>query len=238
MWARGADPNGADYSGASYVVFGAASGFASNLNLSALNGSNGFKLSGVAASDYSGRSVSAAGDVNGDGYADLIVGAFAADPNGAQSGASYVIYGRDFRGEVTNEGTTGDDTLNGTAGNDSLIGGLGHDTLNGAGGIDVMLGGAGNDVFVYDGLDRRIDGGSGTDTLKLANDNQSLNLNALGLAGHAFTDLEILELSGLGGERGTGDGTRRAQSFEHQQHAADHRRRGRFSDLDATGLGV
>ena len=72
--ARGADPNGSN-SGASYVVFGKAGGFAANLNLSTLDGSNGFKLSGVAAGDYSGRSVSAAGDVNGDGFGDLIIGA-------------------------------------------------------------------------------------------------------------------------------------------------------------------
>ena len=63
------------YSGASYVVFGKASGFAANLDLSSLDGSNGFKLSGVAANDCSGCSVASAGDVNGDGFADLIVGA-------------------------------------------------------------------------------------------------------------------------------------------------------------------
>lgn len=40
--ARGADPNGAE-SGASYVVFGKAAGFAANLNLSTLDGSNGFQ---------------------------------------------------------------------------------------------------------------------------------------------------------------------------------------------------
>ena len=37
--------------GASYVVFGKASGFAANLDLSSLDGSNGFKLSGEAAGD-------------------------------------------------------------------------------------------------------------------------------------------------------------------------------------------
>ena len=74
-----ADPNGS-YSGASYVVFGKAGGFAANLNLSTLDGSNGFKLSGVAADDRSGRSVSAAGDVNGDGFDDLIIGALAPIP--------------------------------------------------------------------------------------------------------------------------------------------------------------
>ena len=69
-----ADPNGTS-SGASYVVFGKATGFAANIDLSSLDGTNGFKLSGEAASDYSGRSVASAGDVNGDGFDDLIVGA-------------------------------------------------------------------------------------------------------------------------------------------------------------------
>src|SRR6185436_17012539 len=69
-----ADPNG-DRWGASYVVFGKASGFAANFDLSSLNGANGFKLSGATAFDRSGRSVASAGDVNGDGFADLIVGA-------------------------------------------------------------------------------------------------------------------------------------------------------------------
>jgi hypothetical protein len=77
--------NGHD-SGASYVVFGKASGFGANLNLSTLDGSNGFKLSGVAAGDYSGRSVSGAGDLNGDGFGDLVIGAY--------SGASYVVFGK------------------------------------------------------------------------------------------------------------------------------------------------
>ena len=69
-----ADPNGTD-SGASYVVFGKASGFAANLDLSSLDGSTGFKLSGAAAVRPHGFSVASAGDVNGDGFADLIVGA-------------------------------------------------------------------------------------------------------------------------------------------------------------------
>ena len=81
--ADGADPNGSA-SGASYVVFGQAGGFDANLNLSTLNGSNGFKINGEAAGDGSGISVSAAGDVNGDGVGDLIIGARDADPNGSQ----------------------------------------------------------------------------------------------------------------------------------------------------------
>ena len=71
--ASGASPNG-DVSGTSYVVFGKASGFSAALNLSALNGTNGFKLNGEAFVG-SGNSVSGAGDVNGDGFDDLIIGA-------------------------------------------------------------------------------------------------------------------------------------------------------------------
>ncbi len=91
--ARSADPNG-DQSGASYVVFGKGSGFTSTLNISTLNGTNGFKLSGGAISDFSGFSVSSAGDINGDGFADLIVGAPGASLNGSGSGASYVVFGK------------------------------------------------------------------------------------------------------------------------------------------------
>jgi hypothetical protein len=76
------------------VVFGKAGGFGAKLNLSTLDGSNGFKLQGEAANDFSGISVSGAGDVNGDGFDDLIVGAYGADPNGSYSGASYVIFGQ------------------------------------------------------------------------------------------------------------------------------------------------
>src|SRR6266853_935496 len=85
---------GGGSTGASYVVFGKAGGFTTPLNLSTLNGANGFKINGEAAGDESGISVSAAGDVNGDGFADLLIGAFGASPNGAGSGASYVVLGK------------------------------------------------------------------------------------------------------------------------------------------------
>jgi hypothetical protein len=87
-----ADPNG-DESGSSYVVFGSSSGFASVIGLSSLNGSSGFRLDGVYTYDYSGYSVSAAGDVNGDGIDDLLIGAYAANPNDSNSGSSYVVFG-------------------------------------------------------------------------------------------------------------------------------------------------
>ena len=48
-------------------------------------------INGEAEADYSGNSVSSAGDVNGDGLADLIIGAYMADHNGGSSGSTYVI---------------------------------------------------------------------------------------------------------------------------------------------------
>ncbi len=90
--AHGVDTNG-DNSGASYVVFGSDSGFNASLNLSSLNGSNGFVINGIATGDSSGKSVSGAGDINGDGIDDIIIGAEEVNTNGDYSGASYVVFG-------------------------------------------------------------------------------------------------------------------------------------------------
>ena len=99
--ADGESPN-RDRPGASYVVFGRDTGpFPATFDLSSLDGTNGFRLNGVAAGERSGSRVSAAGDVNGDGLADFLIGAFAAGPNGAFSGASYVVFGRDTRFPAT-----------------------------------------------------------------------------------------------------------------------------------------
>ncbi len=84
--------------GESYVVCGkdtATEGdFASSLDLATLDGSDGFVLNGIDLNDLSGQSVSGAGDINGDGIGDLIIGAYAADPNGVPTaGESYVVFG-------------------------------------------------------------------------------------------------------------------------------------------------
>ncbi|GAB5496953.1 MAG: integrin alpha [Phycisphaerales bacterium] len=90
-----ADPNGQGAAGESYVVYGGAKvGSSGVINLSTLNGENGLVLQGISSGDYSGYSVSAAGDVNGDGIDDVIIGAMRADPRGASNaGASYVVFG-------------------------------------------------------------------------------------------------------------------------------------------------
>ena len=73
-------------------------------------GSNGFSITGINPSDYSGSSVSSAGDVNADGIADLIIGAPGA--NGFR-GASYVVFGSK---QIGSQGTLSLSNLNGTNG--------------------------------------------------------------------------------------------------------------------------
>ncbi|MCC5624934.1 integrin alpha [Nostoc sp. CHAB 5715] len=97
------------------------------LNLSDLNGTNGFIINGIAEGDYSGESVSNAGDINNDGIDDLIIGAYRAFSNGnSYAGQSYVVFGG------TNLGSGGSfnlSDLNGT--NGFLINGIAAGDLSG-----------------------------------------------------------------------------------------------------------
>ena len=95
--ANGASPNGIPRAGQSYVVFGTKHGFLPALELSALDGANGFALNGIAEGDSSGISVSSAGDFNGDRIDDLIIGAPFASPDSEKllAGQSYVVLGTD-----------------------------------------------------------------------------------------------------------------------------------------------
>ncbi len=78
--------------GRSYVLFGTSEPFPEPIMMGALDGNAGFKLDGEIFRDKSGNSISGAGDVNGDGFADLVIGA--ADAlNSTDQGRSYVVYG-------------------------------------------------------------------------------------------------------------------------------------------------
>jgi Ca2+-binding RTX toxin-like protein len=190
-----ADPNGAD-AGESFVIFGRSGGFAPTIDLTALAPDDGFRLRGEAAGDFSGASVSVAGDVNGDGFDDLLIGAYHADPNGTFSGSSYVVFGFDARNAVDFLGGDQNDSLAGTAGDEILVGGLGDDSLDGGAGADALKGAAGDDTLKFDPADRVVDGGSGADTLEFTASGQSLDLTAI--VNTRYTGIEIVDLTGTG----------------------------------------
>jgi len=92
--ARGADPAGRTYAGESYVVFGKSDTATVDLR-KVKKGQGGFVILGADAYDLSGEAVSLAGDVNGDGLADLLVGARDAEAGSVdETGLSYVIFGK------------------------------------------------------------------------------------------------------------------------------------------------
>ena len=179
----GADSGGPDL-GVSYVVFGSATGFPRVFDPTSLNGSNGFKLNGESARDHAG-SVSAAGDVNGDGFADLLIGAEGVDAAGADSGAAYVVLGRAGTFPPTIE--------------------LG--SLDGVGGFRINAVAAGDRLGALDAVSAAGDiNGDGFDDILLG----AANANPLGdqtgasylVFGKAGNFAPILELSRLDGSNG------------------------------------
>jgi hypothetical protein len=100
--------------GEAYVIFGAAGGFGNAdgqgrqvVAVDSIGAGQGLIIRGAAGGDQAGLSVAAAGDMNGDGFDDLLVGAPFADagtpvvPEEANeageawdAGEAYVIYGR------------------------------------------------------------------------------------------------------------------------------------------------
>ncbi|CAC9996278.1 hypothetical protein, partial [uncultured Gammaproteobacteria bacterium] len=213
------------YEGKSYVVFGKNNTNAVDLS-SIAAGTGGFVINGESNGDYSGSAVSSAGDVNGDGLDDLIVGTFWVD---SFRGRSYVIFGKtnteavnlaninkventaahtiDFQGDTN---TDKNDTLTGTSADELFVAGLGDDILTGNGGTDVFNAGAGDDTIIIndDNLAKlysntlashllaRVDGGGNTDTLKLAG--ASLNLDLTQIDNGRIQDIEIIDLTGSG----------------------------------------
>jgi hypothetical protein len=123
--APGNDPNGDTDTGSAYVYSGK-------------DGSLLYEFSGDSEGDNFGRSVSGAGDVNRDGYADVIVGAVWNDPdNKGNAGSAYVYSGKDGSVLYTFHG-------------DSEIDLFGHSVsgagdVNGDGYADIIVGAPWND---------------------------------------------------------------------------------------------
>jgi hypothetical protein len=210
----------ANGSGRSYVVFGQSGGTALDLSAVAA-GHGGFALDGLS-NERSGVGVSAAGDVNGDGLADLIVGGLNTHFG---MGGAYVVFGStdgSVMPTAVNQLGTGDaDTLSDGGTAQTLAAGAGNDTLT-ATAASVLYGGAGDDSFHIDGAmitalqsglgsggnaERlaRIDGGTGLDTLALSGSALTLDLSLLAqpAAGNAtgsnrVDSIERVDLTGSG----------------------------------------
>ena len=201
--AFGSNDGGTD-AGEAYVIFGRTTGFGVDIggrqviDLATLSSSDGLIIQGDAAFDEAGISVSAAGDVNGDGIDDLIVGARDNDVGGGNAGAAYVIYGStSFGAAGPINGTAEGETLSGTAGSDVINGLGGDDVLDGGAGADTMRGGEENDIYVVD------DAGDVVEEMTGEGGRDSVETN---LASYTLTaNVENLEFTGAGAFNGTGN---------------------------------
>ncbi|MDG1480782.1 MAG: MopE-related protein [Myxococcota bacterium] len=146
------DDVGGSYSGAAYVVLGGLSGDISVTSAHAA-------LIGESNADYAGWSVSGAGDVDGDGLDDLLIGAYGDDDNGSNAGAAYLILGglsgyldlsiadAKLRGEGSGDyagrSVSGGGDIDGDGLSDLIVGAYGEDTGGSAAGSAYMVLGGG-----------------------------------------------------------------------------------------------
>tara|TARA_Y100000589_G_scaffold128495_1_gene122385 strand:+ start:1057 stop:7983 length:6927 start_codon:yes stop_codon:yes gene_type:complete len=179
------DDAGAD-AGAAWIIFGVTGTSRTDIDLATLSASDGFQILGDISNDRFGQSATS-GDLNGDGYQDIMVSSVAGDNAGSFAGEVNVIWGRDFLGAVDVSGT-------GTSADENLLGTDGDDTIVSGGGLDAIRAGAGDDIIeVADVNFFDIDGGSGTDTIRFSSALNAFDLTALGE--ESITDIEVIDLA-------------------------------------------
>jgi hypothetical protein len=211
--------NGISKVGKFHVIFGKKDNTAIDLSAIA-SGTGGFVINGENVSSFRGISVSTAGDVNGDGLDDLIVGALGPE-KGAHPGKSYVIFGKtdtnainltqlngDLKYAIDHLGDKNANTLTGNSNDEIFVAGAGDDTLIGNGGMDVLNAGAGNDTITINasniavlaqtgaGNRARVDGGGNIDTLEL--DGSGLTLDLTNISNIRIQDIEKIDITGSG----------------------------------------
>ena len=193
--------------GRNYVVFGGLGvGGGGNILLSSLNGVNGFKLDGENNQDYSGSSVSTAGDINGDGRADLLIGAYGY-PGNTRKGRSYLVFG--------GVGGSGDillSSLNGTNGfkldgentqdYSSAVSAAGD--INGDGNNDLLIGANGYPAGSYKGRSYVVFGGSGVGSSGDILLSSLTGVNGFKLDGENNNDASGYSVSAVGDINGDG----------------------------------
>jgi len=149
----GADAGGTNR-GETYLVYGQpnSSPFSGSLDLAALGSTvEGATFKGIADDDQAGRFVSGAGDVNGDGLADVLIGAWGANAAGSDRGETYLVYGKGGGSPLSGAvnladvgGTVAGATFNGAADSDQSgysVSGAGD--VNGDGRADLLIAGFG-----------------------------------------------------------------------------------------------
>lgn len=88
--------NGLPDSGVVYLIYGSAAGIGTGatLDLAEFGPADGLRIDGAGEGDLAGYQARAAGDINGDGFADFLVGAAAADVSAeVDAGETYLILG-------------------------------------------------------------------------------------------------------------------------------------------------
>lgn len=187
------DPFAEDKKGRVYTVYGSDQTDAVYLS-QIIDTERGFYSTGNGG-EMLGQWIASAGDINGDGIKDIQFGTPSSDKNNlTNNGAIYVLKG-DGRA-VSSWGSDGDDNFSGSVSPQFYATGLGNDTVAGNGGADAIYTGPGDDtITISDGDFIRIDGGGGTDTLKLNGAGINLNL----MEGSAkVRSVEVFDIRGTG----------------------------------------